>query len=554
MSKHLGPTISPELAPAEREEPAPHGHPGRDWTAQLDVFLQGRGWEIVSWTLLLMAAALRFYQLSLVPMHHDEGVNGYFLTVLFRDGIYRYDPTNYHGPTLYFMALAVTSLNALLFGKAGLSTFAVRSIPALCGTATVWLVLKLRRYLGVYGTLAAAVLVAVSPGMVYFSRYFIHEMLLVFFTLGTVVAVLYYHERARPVYLMLAVSSAAMMFATKETAALSAITMLIAWGLTALYFGITKRWRSEPWEPCWGKTTDAPFLVRAGCDRFVLFLAAAMALFAAVYVLMYSSFGTNFPQGIYDSFTAFQYWAKTGSSAHTHDFFTCLTWLQQEEWASLFLGAAGMLLVFYCRLTRFALFCTLWAIGIFLAYSIMPYKTPWLILNISLPLALIGGCGVEEIVRISRRTTRPRVRIMWLVPVGLALACPLYQSIDLNFFHYDDNSIPYVYAHTQRTFLDLIKQVQTLAQRNTTGENTGMDTGIAVMSPEYWPSPWYLREYRRTGFYGKVVPTQEPIVIVQSTQETEAQTMLGGNYARVSAYDLRPGVTLLLYARRDLAY
>ena len=48
---------------------------------------------------------LRFFWLELKPLHHDEGVNGYFLTTLFREGIYKYDPANYHGPDLYYSRL-----------------------------------------------------------------------------------------------------------------------------------------------------------------------------------------------------------------------------------------------------------------------------------------------------------------------------------------------------------------------------------------------------------------------------------------------------------------
>ena len=38
-------------------------------------------------------------------MHHDEGVNGFFLTNLVRNAEYKYDPSNYHGPTLYYLTL-----------------------------------------------------------------------------------------------------------------------------------------------------------------------------------------------------------------------------------------------------------------------------------------------------------------------------------------------------------------------------------------------------------------------------------------------------------------
>ena len=70
-----------------------------------------------------VATFLRFYWLELKPLHHDEGVNGWFLTNLFRDGVYKYDPSNYHGPTLYYISLA--------FSKTfGLNTWSVRSSVA----------------------------------------------------------------------------------------------------------------------------------------------------------------------------------------------------------------------------------------------------------------------------------------------------------------------------------------------------------------------------------------------------------------------------------------
>ena len=69
--------------------------------------------------------------------------------------------------------------------KYGLNTFTIRLVPALFGLGTVWLVLLLRRRLGSVGTLASiGGKLAVSPGAVYLSRYYIHETLFVFFTLG----------------------------------------------------------------------------------------------------------------------------------------------------------------------------------------------------------------------------------------------------------------------------------------------------------------------------------------------------------------------------------
>nr|HMS43151.1 TIGR03663 family protein [Pyrinomonadaceae bacterium] len=134
-----------------------------------------------------IAAFLRFFWLELKPLHHDEGVNGYFLTNLFRDGVYKYDPANYHGPDLYYISLAFSKVF-------GLNTLSIRSSVAIFGVFTVFLAFFLKKYIGKTGSLAAAMFLALSPGMVYISRYFIHEILFVFFSFSFVVALLYFIE------------------------------------------------------------------------------------------------------------------------------------------------------------------------------------------------------------------------------------------------------------------------------------------------------------------------------------------------------------------------
>src|SRR5207302_9667730 len=117
--------------------------------------------------------------------HHDEGVNGNVLVTLVREGSYHYDPQNYHGPTLYFFSASIPWIARFLGGKDfgntyGLTTFNIRLITAAFGVATIWLALLLRKRLGTMAALSGAALIAISPGAIYLSRYFIHESLFVF--------------------------------------------------------------------------------------------------------------------------------------------------------------------------------------------------------------------------------------------------------------------------------------------------------------------------------------------------------------------------------------
>ena len=253
----------------------------------------------------LIAAFLRFFWLELKPFHHDEGVNGFFLTNLVRDGVYKYDPANYHGPTLYYIALPF----AKLFG---LETIPMRVSVAIFGVLTVVLVLYLRRYLGKTGSIFAALFVALSPGLVFISRYFIHEIFFVFLSLAIVVAVVFFIERSeagpgavvwmallllvcfipsafniakylggdseaavwtlrvvllvvdaaivyylltlllgwdngRPIYLLLAAASVALFFATKETAFITLGTMGIACGIIWIWRSIVAGEAGKKW-------------------------------------------------------------------------------------------------------------------------------------------------------------------------------------------------------------------------------------------------------------------------------------------------------------------
>ncbi|HEV2707275.1 MAG TPA: flippase activity-associated protein Agl23 [Pyrinomonadaceae bacterium] len=512
-------------------------------------------WLWGSVLILLAAALLRVVALELKPLHHDEGVNAFFLTDLLTKGEYRYNPENYHGPTLYYFALPL----AQWFG---MTTTVIRLVPVIFGVATVWLVLCLRRYLGTTGTLAAAALVAVSPGAVYYSRYFIHESLFVFFTLGVIVAALRYYDTARPRYLMLAAVSAGLLFATKETAFISAGVILLA---ALLAEGFARRaTRDADFNAAVQRTRSTKSSARAKArtgsganklarfgdsSRIALLSANAVAVFIIVNVVFYSSFFSN-SQGVTDALGTFKLWAKRTSLEHAKPIWTYIEWLAQEEAAILLLATTGAAYaVLRPSRRRFPLFACAWAFGLLAAYSLIGYKTPWLALNFIVPLALASGYAVGVVDTWAERVKETRWPAALLM--GVALALGLYQSVQLNFYHYDDERYPYVYVHTRREVLQLVSEIDRLAA----SAGTGKQTTIAVASSDYWPLPWYLSEYTRVAYHGRVAAYTDQIVIGRDgVDEAILQASLGSGYVRVGeTYPLRPGVNLVLYVRRELA-
>ena len=532
------------------------GGPATVATPSADV--PDRVWQIGVLVILLIAAVLRLYDLNLVPLHHDEGVNGNFLVRLVRDGEYRYDPENYHGPTLYYFAALFPWITRLLFGTAardnyGLTTITIRLVPAFFGLATIGLVFLLRRRLGTVATLAAGLMLAVSPGAVYLSRYFIHETHFVFFTFGIVVAGVRFYDSRNPTWLLLASASAALLFATKETAFISVGVLLIAFGVTHVYRWLYRKAVAQPSgkprKP--GAPTQSAFrrfIGDFGTANLVISAVIAIVVFLFLNAVFYSSFFKN-SQGIYDALKTFDIWTKTGNTAHVHPPFTYVLWLLRQEAPLLILGAIGAVYVVVKPKNSTALFAALWAFGLIAAYSLIPYKTPWLVLNFIVPLALIAGYVVQLIYELDRAQVRMVALVMFI-----AFAVSAYQTIDLNFINYDNDKTyyVYVYAHTRRGTLDLVRNIEQIA-----AERDGRKTGITIVSPDYWPLPWYLRNFSRTAYFGRMAASTEAMIIGREDQKAEIDANFGELYRQVpsnepnGSFELRPGVRLLLYVRRN---
>ncbi len=564
-------------------------------------------WLIACSIITALAAFVRFFWLELKPLHHDEGVNGFFLTTLFREGVYKYDPQNYHGPTLYYIALAFTKIF-------GLNTIGIRASVAVFGVLTVVLAFFLKNYIGKIGSLAAALLLALSPGMVFISRYFIHELAFVFFSFAIVISILYFVEKrkagvfaiasmtflllvcflptalnlakaigeenatlvwivrlglfaveavlvflimrmilawnaGRAIYLMLASASTALLFATKETAFVTIGTMAIAclcvWIWRKIHramFGEFDKNELEPVELTWKN-------FRAGLGDsgdLSLVVVACAVVFAYVGILFFSSFFT-YPEGIKKAFEAYALWTQTGKKDHTQNgTWAYVRWGMKLESPIFILSAIGTLIALAKARHRFAVFAGFWAFGLFAAYTLIPYKTPWLALSFILPMCIVAGYGINELL-----TNKDKiVKVLGALLLVMATAILSYQTYDLNFVRYDDDSMPYVYAHTKREFLDLINKIEHYAEKS----GAGKEASIAIVSPDYWSMPWYMRDYKNAVFHGQLTDANSVEMIVASTAQTaELKTRYAAHYKYDGTYPLRPGVDLILLVRKDLA-
>jgi predicted membrane-bound mannosyltransferase len=623
---------------------------------------------------------LRFFWLGLKPFHHDEGVNGFFLTSLFREGVYKYDPANYHGPTLYYVTLAFTKVF-------GLEIVPVRWSVAIFGALTVVLALYLKRYVGKIGALFAALFIALSPGMVYISRYFIHEISFVFFSLAIVVAILFFIDKRKagvgaivwmtllllvcfspstfnlasalagksvtalfalragffiiecilvyfvmrmlvawdsgtPIYLLLASASTILLFATKETGFITIGTMLIACVCVWIWRGISQIdlvekvkyvyivlahlallavglyyradlkdlaktfyrafmpedkpgheiallgiavtalaalvawlvyliWLDKDKDSSLVEPDDltwSGFVKKLGAGPdMMLMIAGAVLVFVYVGVLFFSSFFTYW-EGVKGAVDAYLIWTKTGKKDHTQNgYLAYVKWLARVESVILILSVLGGLIAFLNRKHRFALFTAFWGFGLFAAYTIIPYKTPWLALSFLLPLCIVAGYGLNELFG-SKNVLKKVLAAVLAVSSTSVLA---YQTYELNFVRYDDNDMPYIYAHTKREFLDMMNKIEYYTDKSGRGKGATID----IVSPDYWPMVWYTRNYEHANYHGQLVDINSAEVIVAKKDDQDAEVIkrYSAHYKYVGTYPLRPGVDLVLLVRKDLA-
>ena len=185
--------------------------------------------------IILLAIVTRFYDLDSRVMSHDESLHTYFSWLLYRGQGYQHTPMM-HGPWQFHWI----ALSYFLFG---VSDFTARIPAALFSIATVAMVWPWRRYLGRTGAIVTALLMVVSPFMLFYGRYVREDVYTGLSGLLMLYAILRYLESGGSKYLYMLAIALIIHFADKET---SFIYALQAFVFLAAYFvlQITRK----PWE------------------------------------------------------------------------------------------------------------------------------------------------------------------------------------------------------------------------------------------------------------------------------------------------------------------
>jgi uncharacterized protein (TIGR03663 family) len=478
------------------------------------------------------ALGFRLWRLDARVMHGDEANQAVRTGILMETGRYEYDLKDNHGPTLYYLSLPFAWLTA---GKnfAETSEITFRLVPVLFGAGLVLLLWLVRDGLGRWPMIVAALLTAISPAMTFYSRYYIQEMLLVFFTFGVIAAGWRYTRSPSVGWALLLGAFAGLTYATKET-------WVLSFGAAAVALAVSSAARAS---------------LLALNRRHLL---AALGVAVVVAVTFYSAFFTHW-RGVLDSVLCYgNYlgWAGGEKSRHIqpwHFYLQMLLWFHEGRgpvWSEALivaLAAMAMLAAWRRRKNTDPESALLWFLAVYtlaltVIYSVIRHKSPWLAISFLHGMILLAGVGATALIE----AARPRWAKALLGALLIAAAWQLGgQTVRANGRFCADPRNPCVYAHTSPDLLNLVKRVEQIAAVHPAHR----DMVIEVCANPYdtWPLPWYFRKFPNVGYWtraGDVPADLRPAIIIASMdQEPAVAAKLGADW-QAEFYGVRPMVLL----------
>ncbi len=169
-----------------------------------------------------LAFGMRLWELGERTMHYDEAIHVHFSWQLANSAgaalgwPWAFGTDYIHSPWMH--GPFQIELTAFIFRVFGDSEVTARLAYVVFGAGLVGLPYFLRHHLGRTGALLAAVMLTLSPSLLYFSRFGRNDIIMAFLATALLVLVWRYLQDGRRGYLYLSSALLALMFATKETA------------------------------------------------------------------------------------------------------------------------------------------------------------------------------------------------------------------------------------------------------------------------------------------------------------------------------------------------
>ncbi len=518
-------------------------------------------WDIAPYLLLAaIALAMRLWDLGYRAISHDESLHAMYSWYLYQGQGYEHMPMM-HGPFQFFG----NAFNFFLFGD---SDFTARLLPALMGTALVLLPFFLRQYLGRWGSLAVAALLAFSPTLLYFSRYARNDILIAFWTLLLVIFIWRYIAERRPRYLYFGAATLSLSFCTKETTYI--VVVIFASFLLMVAAGelITRARRFDLKElspaaeyltligtlslplfcalllsahtnlaPGWGKVfilallslVCALFTICAaiGLRRMPLRLLISALIFYGIFTLLYTSFFTHlsgFGSGIWGTV---DYWVAQQEVARGgQPWYYYFLLISFYDFLPLLLASIGAI-YFLVKRSLFSWFLIYWMAASLAIYSWSGEKMPWLSVYMILPAILLGGNLIGRLFHEVdwRRARAGALRAGALAALLLLFSFSVNVACQASYQRGDAPPQMLVYAGISADVPPIRDEIERVAEQR--GE--GKEMRVTVDAELTWPWAWYLRDYAVD--YPDLSAMDQPplgtVLLLDAGNESVAQPYLG---------------------------
>jgi predicted membrane-bound mannosyltransferase len=176
-------------------------------------------------------------------------------------------------------------------------------------------------------------------------------------------------------------------------------------------------------------------------------------------------------------------------------------------------------------------------------------------------MVLLAGVGAAVLVRAAPGYVVKTAVVAALIAAAGHLGWQAYRA---SFVACDDPSNPYVYVPTTADVPLLARRVRAMAALHPDGK--AMHVQVICPDGDYWPLPWYLRDFSRVGWFSRVPGGPAAPLIITQPQMKEAvleyvyvkqppgQPRLMQLLEKRDGVDwqLRPNVPLLVLLRLDL--
>jgi len=494
---------------------------------------------------IILALSFRAPELERRPIHHDEANQADKFGALLEKGEYRYDPTEHHGPTLYYLTLPIAWISGVKNFR-GFDAKLLRFLPVIFGLFCLFILWLLKDGLGKAGFPWGLYSFSLSPVLIYFSRFYIQETLLVFFSLGVLAGLWRYLNKPSIVWALFTGLFTGFALATKETWIIGFFAVIFA-----CFFSFRDTINQIP---------------RRVFLKHTIFLLVPAAL---PWLIFYSSFFTNW-EGLSNSLEAYGYYFArgTGTSLHNRPWYHYIHLLFSSwpgagsKFGTYFLGLSAFLgLLFSLRqggqrnlLERFTRLAALNCMFTVVIYSAIPHKTPWLLASPVLGIILLSSAGIENLFQ---NLDKRRSKIISGLVLFAALLSLGFESYKTNFVYETNPKNPLVYSQTTKDFVRMTERIKSLIKL----KPESLHLIAVVMSHlKYWPLPWYFRgrgnfrigysthdDYKIQG----LTPPPDFLITDAHLNEEELEDLSQGHWVQ-KTYTLRPGLLIHLYVKQSI--